>query len=125
MQWHPTDENAAVRRLTIPGNLAEMLGAKGTVSCGATPRPCTRPTSCASGVGQAPPGCTPLAFSIAPRREYDVLRRVALSETNAEIAEATCLSRNTVKTYLQSALQKLGAQNRVEAIARASEGGLL
>jgi two-component system nitrate/nitrite response regulator NarL len=59
------------------------------------------------------------------RREYDVLRRVALGETNAEIAEATFLSRNTVKTYLQSALQKLGARNRVEAIARASEGGLL
>ncbi|HKF75638.1 MAG TPA: response regulator transcription factor [Candidatus Dormibacteraeota bacterium] len=59
------------------------------------------------------------------RREYDVLRRVALGETNAEIADAICLSRNTVKTYLQSALQKLGARNRVEAIARASEGGLL
>ena len=59
------------------------------------------------------------------RREYDVLRRVALGETNAEIAEATFLSPNTVKTYLQSALQKLGARNRVEAIARASEGGLI
>ena len=59
------------------------------------------------------------------RREYDVLRRVALGETNAEIADAIHLSRNTVKTYLQSALQKLGARNRVEAIARASEGGLL
>ncbi|HYW26885.1 MAG TPA: response regulator transcription factor [Terriglobales bacterium] len=59
------------------------------------------------------------------RREYDVLRRVAMGETNAEIAAATFLSRNTVKTYLQSALQKLGARNRVEAIARASEGGLL
>src|SRR6266567_2200371 len=40
-------------------------------------------------------------------------------------AAATGLSRNTVKTYLQSALQKLGARNRVEAIARASEFGLL
>ena len=59
------------------------------------------------------------------RREYDVLRRVALGETNAEIAEAICLSRNTVKSYLQSALQKLGARNRVEAIARAGEAGLL
>jgi len=59
------------------------------------------------------------------RREYDVLRRVAMGETNAEIAAATFLSPNTVKTYLQSTLQKLGARNRVEAIARASEGGLL
>jgi len=58
-------------------------------------------------------------------REYEVLRRVAIGETNPEIAAAIGLSRNTVKTYLQSALQKLGARNRVEAIARASEFGLL
>ena len=59
------------------------------------------------------------------RREYEILRRVAIGETNPEIAEAIGLSRNTVKTYLQSALQKLGARNRVEAIARANEFGLL
>jgi len=59
------------------------------------------------------------------RREYEILRRVAIGETNSEIAEVIGLSRNTVKTYLQSALQKLGARNRVEAIARANEFGLL
>ena len=52
---------------------------------------------------------TALARFGLTRREYDVLRRVALGETNAEIAEAIHLSRNTVKSYLQSALQKLGA----------------
>lgn len=30
-----------------------------------------------------------------------------------------------MKTYLQSALHKLGARNRVEAIGKASEAGLL
>ncbi len=59
------------------------------------------------------------------RREYDVVRHVALGETNREIAGAMYLSPNTVKTYLQSALLKLGARNRVEAIARAHEHGLL
>lgn len=59
------------------------------------------------------------------RREYDVVRHVALGETNREIAGAMYLSPNTVKTYLQSALVKLGARNRVEAIARAHEHGLL
>jgi len=59
------------------------------------------------------------------RREYDVLRRLAIGETNAEIASALSLSPNTVKTYLQVALQKLGARNRVEAISRAGELGLL
>ena len=59
------------------------------------------------------------------RREYEVLRRVAMGETNPEIADSLGLSRNTVKTYLQTALQKLGVRNRVEAIARANEIGLL
>lgn len=59
------------------------------------------------------------------RREYEVLRRVAMGETNSEIAEVIGLSRNTVKTYLQSALQKLGARNRVEGILKASQAGLL
>ena len=59
------------------------------------------------------------------RREYDVLRRVALGETNAEIAAAIYLSPNTVRAYLQSASHKLGARNRVEAMLRASEVGLL
>jgi two-component system nitrate/nitrite response regulator NarL len=77
------------------------------------------------GTGGAGATAATLARFGLTRREYDVLRRVALGETNAEIADATCLSPNTVKTYLQSTLQKLGARNRVEAIARAGEGGLL
>lgn len=59
------------------------------------------------------------------RREYEVLRLAAQGRTNPEIAESTGLARNTVKTYLQSALHKLGARNRVEAIGKASEAGLL
>jgi two-component system nitrate/nitrite response regulator NarL len=59
------------------------------------------------------------------RREYDILRRVAMGETNPEIAAALGLTRNTVKTYLQRALEKLGARNRVEALARANQLGLL
>lgn len=59
------------------------------------------------------------------RREYEVLRRVAMGETNPEIADRLGLSKNTVKGYLQTALEKLGVHNRVEAIARANEIGLL
>jgi DNA-binding NarL/FixJ family response regulator len=66
-----------------------------------------------------------LARSGLTRREYQVLRLAAQGRTNPEIAEATGLARNTVKTYLQSALHKLGARNRVEAISKASEAGLL
>jgi two-component system, NarL family, nitrate/nitrite response regulator NarL len=66
-----------------------------------------------------------LARSGLTRREYEVLRFAAQGRTNPEIAESTGLTRNTVKTYLQSALHKLGARNRVEAIGKASEAGLL
>lgn len=66
-----------------------------------------------------------LARSGLTPRENEVLRHAAQGRTNPEIAEATGLARNTVKTYLQSALHKLGARNRVEAISRASELGLL
>jgi len=59
------------------------------------------------------------------RREYDILRHVAMGETNPEIAVALGLTRNTVKTYLQRALEKLGARNRVEALARANQLGIL
>jgi two-component system, NarL family, nitrate/nitrite response regulator NarL len=59
------------------------------------------------------------------RREYEILRRVAMGETNPEIAAALGLTRNTVKTYLQRTLEKLGARNRVEALARANEVGIL
>lgn len=71
------------------------------------------------------PGRSALARSGLTRREYEVLRLAAQGRTNPEIAESTGLARNTVKTYLQSALHKLGARNRVEAIGKASEAGLL
>jgi DNA-binding NarL/FixJ family response regulator len=59
------------------------------------------------------------------RREIEVLRRTATGRTNPETARDLGLSSNTVKSYLQTAMQKLGARNRVEAITRANEAGLL
>ncbi|MDQ1012124.1 two-component system nitrate/nitrite response regulator NarL [Streptomyces sp. V4I23] len=59
------------------------------------------------------------------RREYEVVRLAATGKTNPEIAEDLGLARNTVKTYLQTAMQKLGARNRVEAVRRAREEHLL
>lgn len=59
------------------------------------------------------------------RREYEILRRVAMGETNPQIAQALGLTRNTVKTYLQRTLEKLGAHNRIEALTRANQLGIL
>ncbi len=59
------------------------------------------------------------------RREHEILRRVARGESNAEIAAVVFLAPTTVKSYLQSALRKLGARNRVEAVFKLGELGLL
>jgi two-component system nitrate/nitrite response regulator NarL len=64
--------------------------------------------------------CTPLT-----PREHEILRRAAHGESNAEIAKAIFLAPTTVKSYLQSALRKLGARNRVEAVFKLSELRLL
>ena len=57
-------------------------------------------------------------------REYETVRLVAVGKTNAEIALALGLAPNTVKSYLQRAMDKLGARNRVEVINRAHDAGL-
>lgn len=64
---------------------------------------------------------------VAPltQREIQVLRQVAMGRTNAEVAQELLLAPNTVKSYLQSAMRKLGAHNRVEALHRSSELGIL
>jgi two-component system, NarL family, nitrate/nitrite response regulator NarL len=89
------------------------------------------PLDQASGVGSLGPGeisqrlTQRLRECALTRREYDILRRVSMGETNPEIADALGLTRNTVKTYVQSALNKLGARNRIEALNRLNELGLL
>ena len=58
-------------------------------------------------------------------REYEILVRVSMGETNTEIGRELMLAPNTVKTYWQSALAKLGARNRADAICRAYRAGIL
>jgi DNA-binding NarL/FixJ family response regulator len=65
------------------------------------------------------------AMGVITAREYDVLRRVAMGQSNPEIAESLCLTRNTVKSYMQNIFHKFDVRNRVEAIAHARNLGLL
>ena len=58
-------------------------------------------------------------------RELDVLRQVALGQTNAVIAEALFVSAATVKTDLNSTFDKLGVRSRTAAVARARTEGIL
>ena len=57
-------------------------------------------------------------------RELDVVRLVAIGQTNAEIAASLHISVGTVKTHLGSVQTKLPARNRVEIAAWAWQSGL-
>lgn len=62
--------------------------------------------------------------TLAPR-EVDVLACVAAGSTNAVTAERLGLRPETVKGYLRSAMRKLGAHTRGEAVAAARRAGAL
>ena len=64
------------------------------------------------------------AVGLAPR-EVDVLACVAGGATNAGAAERLGLRPETVKGYLRSAMRKLGARTRWEAVVAARRAGLL
>jgi ATP/maltotriose-dependent transcriptional regulator MalT len=49
-------------------------------------------------------------------REYDVLKMVFTQKTNQEIADELFLSINTVKSHLKNLYDKLGVNNRAEAV---------
>jgi DNA-binding CsgD family transcriptional regulator len=78
--------------------------------------------------------CGRLASATAPPRardvgltprEVDVLACVATGATNAVTAERLGLRPETVKGYLRSAMRKLGAHTRLEAVVAARRAGLL
>ncbi|MEV5649821.1 LuxR C-terminal-related transcriptional regulator [Nocardia sp. NPDC052254] len=64
------------------------------------------------------------APALSPR-ELDVLSYVALGCTNIEAAQRLSLRPETVKSYLRSAMTKLEAHTRHEAVSRARRWGLL
>ncbi|MFE0416478.1 helix-turn-helix transcriptional regulator [Streptomyces tendae] len=106
--WEQVREaHAALRalapRITDPALRDELLRACGLLVAGDAPVPGPRP---------------------APR-EVDVLACVAGGATNAEAAERLGVGQETVKSYLRSAMRKLGARTRTEAVASARRTGWL
>jgi DNA-binding NarL/FixJ family response regulator len=59
------------------------------------------------------------------RRERDVLRLIALGQTNKEIAETLSLTVSTVKTHVEHVIDKLHVSDRTQAAVRAIELGLV
>ena len=69
-----------------------------------------------------------VALSRAPRlsaREREVLRLVVAGKSNKEIAAALQVAERTVKFHMTSIFNKLGAENRAQAVTIAHERGLV
>jgi DNA-binding NarL/FixJ family response regulator len=71
-----------------------------------------------------PPPPPALVENLTPR-EAEVVRAVATGQTNKAIAIALGISEHTVKFHLGSAMSKLGAASRAEAVAIAMRQGLI
>lgn len=76
--------------------------------------------------GEAAPALEPtLPRPQLAAREIDVLGQIALGLSNRAAAEALGIVESTAKSYLKSAMRKLGADNRVHAVRLAREAGLV
>ena len=85
---------------------------------------------CLAGGRRRPPADAPQADPddlVEPltARELEVLRLVALGRSNSQIATELFVTVGTVKSHLHTISGKLGAANRVEAVARGRELGLI
>jgi DNA-binding CsgD family transcriptional regulator len=79
-------------------------------------RPSTAPVDGAPAVSAA--------LGLSPR-ELEVLHALAQGQSTKAIARTLAVSPNTIKTHLARVFDKLGAGNRMEAVARARTLGIL
>jgi DNA-binding CsgD family transcriptional regulator len=68
---------------------------------------------------------TPQTKVALTERQREILKYLAEGLSNAEIARALNISVNTVRTHVQSLLERLEVSSRVQAVARAFREGLL
>jgi DNA-binding NarL/FixJ family response regulator len=67
---------------------------------------------------------TEINEALSPR-ESEILRLVATGVSNKEIADQLVISEGTVKNHLSSILSKLGVKDRLQAVLKAREVGIL
>ncbi|KAA6213208.1 LuxR family transcriptional regulator [Streptomyces albofaciens JCM 4342] len=98
---------ALAQRIADPALRRELLAACGRLAAASSPGHGTQDT-----------------VPLAPR-EVDVLACVATGATNAVAAERLGLRPETVKSYLRSAMRKLGVHSRLQAVVAARRAGVL
>jgi len=74
--------------------------------------------------GESPPSESPPGIRLTAR-EREVLRLLASGARTRDVTEALFISERTVKTHVANAMQKLDANTRAEAVAKAIQLGLL
>ena len=118
--------------LTRPGHLRRALaaGASGFVLKHAVPRTLVDAIrKVAAGERVVDPQLALAALETPenplPARELDVLRLAATGAGPEEVAATLFLSVGTVRNYLSSAITRLDARNRVDAIRIATDQGWL
>jgi DNA-binding NarL/FixJ family response regulator len=72
----------------------------------------------------APAPVEALAEPLSPR-ETEILRLVATGASNRDIAEMLVIAEGTVKNHLTNILGKLGVKDRMQAVIKAREFGLI
>jgi DNA-binding NarL/FixJ family response regulator len=70
------------------------------------------------------PVTAPLEEPLSPR-EMEILRLVATGASNRDIADSLVIAEGTVKNHLTNILGKLNAKDRMQAVLRAKEYGLI
>jgi DNA-binding NarL/FixJ family response regulator len=66
----------------------------------------------------------PLADPLSPR-EMEILQQVSTGASNKEIADKFVISEGTVKNHLSNILSKMGVRDRMQAVLKAKEMGIL